>query len=630
MNKLKISPKETVYYEYDPEADRLAIRLERENGETRQEPIAGLPHIVLSRDERSGEVVGVDVESVQNLILQRLVQDIFFQVLPFIEAATVEPNGPTTTQATVTERARVREAGSGERRAESEEREAESGEQEAESTGSTQAAVTDSLGADVEERTEASRKRRRRRRRKKKGEAKAEGEVTSDRPRRQRRKKSGTAADTDRREGEERRGEPQKHAPIPGLGAPEAFAFMGMHTHLGQVVTALGYEEPTPIQRRAVPEIMAGHDVIGLSQTGTGKTLAFLIPGLHRLIVEGHEGHQPRMLVVAPTRELAVQVAEEAEVLATHTDLRVTTVYGGVSMGKQIKALRRGVDVIVATPGRLLDHIRRNNLRLDEIEVVVLDEADRMLDMGFLPDIRSILNRVPRERQTLLFSATMPPPIESLSLEFQRNPQVIEVARRKPPESIEQFLYPVEKHLKTALLLHLLAHDEEMSRVLVFTETKVEADILARKLREAGVQVALMHGDRNQREREQALQNLRDRRVRVLVATDVAARGLDVEGISHIVNYDMPQSVEGYVHRIGRTARGEATGSAYTFVTLADEGMVKRIESALERTLPRVRAEEFDYDVPTPSWAKPSAEELIERLGKPEGLADRFKRMMGR
>ncbi|MGH2545154.1 MAG: helicase-related protein, partial [Ardenticatenaceae bacterium] len=264
------------------------------------------------------------------------------------------------------------------------------------------------------------------------------------------------------------------------------------------------------------------------------------------------------------------------------------------------------------------------------VEIAVLDEADRMLDMGFLPDIRMIFNQLPQRRQTLLFSATLPAPVEALSLDFQREPQLIEVARQQPPASIEQVLYPVEKHLKTALLLHLLKQDESMGAVLVFTETRDETDILASKLRAGNVPVALMHGDKNQREREQALQKFRDHAVRVLVATNVAARGLDIEGITHIVNYDMPQSVDDYVHRIGRTARGDAAGHAYTFVAFADEGMVRRIESALERTLPRRRAEGFNYDVPTPSWAKPSAEELIEQLTRPTGIADRFRRMMGR
>jgi ATP-dependent RNA helicase RhlE len=292
--------------------------------------------------------------------------------------------------------------------------------------------------------------------------------------------------------------------------------------------------------------------------------------------------------------------------------------------------LREGTDVVVATPGRLLDHIQRRNVSLEAVRVLVLDEADRMLDMGFLPEIRDILARVPRERQTMLFSATMPPTIQSLSLSFQKEPEVIEVARQVPPESIEQSLYPVERHLKAPLLVHLLGRNDEMRSVLVFTETKVEADVVARKLREANIKVALMHGDRSQREREQALQQLRDRSVQVLVATNVAARGLDIDNISHVVSYDMPQSVDEYVHRIGRTARGDAGGHAYTFVSAGDEGMVSRIQSALDRELPRVQAEDFNYDVPTPSWAKPSAEELAESLHKPENLADRFRKMMDR
>jgi ATP-dependent RNA helicase RhlE len=420
-----------------------------------------------------------------------------------------------------------------------------------------------------------------------------------------------------------------KTAPIPGLDAPEGFADLKMDPLLGQAIAALGFEEPTPIQRRAVPEALAGKDIIGLAQTGTGKTLAFFIPALHRLLHDPNQQHRPRVLVLVPTRELATQVAEEAEYLATHTDLRITTIYGGVDIGRQIRDLKLNPDVIVATPGRLLDHLNRGNVRLDKIQVLVLDEADRMLDMGFLPEIRAILSRVSKERQTMLYSATMPPAIQSLSLDFQQEPTVIEIARQLPPAAIRQVFFPIEKHLKTPLLVHLFETDPAMTSVLVFTETKSDAEIVRRKLFEAGVSVAHMHGDRSQREREQALQSLRDGSVRVLVATDVAARGLDITGVSHVINYDMPQTVDDYVHRVGRTGRGDAGGAAYSLVSSGDQGMVMRIESALGRTFPREQAEGFDYDVPTPSWAKPSADELIDSLNKPTGIADRFRRMMG-
>ena len=370
--------------------------------------------------------------------------------------------------------------------------------------------------------------------------------------------------------------------------------------------------------------------MIGLSQTGSGKTLAFLVPALHRLVEESDRRHRPKALVLTPTRELAVQVADEANTLAMHTDLRITTLYGGASMGTQIRDLKRGVDIVVATPGRLMDHMRRGNVRLGTIEYLVLDEADRMLDMGFLPDVRTILRELPRKRQTLFFSATMPPPIEALSLEMQQEPVLVEVARQTPAEGIEQLVFPVGRHLKLPLLLHLLNRDEEMTSVLVFTETKAEADIVGRKLQEEGISVAVMHGDLNQRQRERSLSSLGEGSARVLVATNVAARGLDISAISHIVNYDMPQGVDDYVHRIGRTARGAAEGHAVTFVSMGDEGMLLRIESALERELPRVTVEDFDYDVETPSWAKPSADEIAARLTKPGTLAERFKSMMGR
>lgn len=253
-----------------------------------------------------------------------------------------------------------------------------------------------------------------------------------------------------------------------------------------------------------------------------------------------------------------------------------------------------------------------------------------MLDMGFLPDVRAIIRQLPTKRQTMLFTATFPPEIESLSLEFQNKPRTVEIARRKPPESIDQRLYPVGRHLKAPLLVHLLETDASMDRALIFTERKVDADVLARKLRQDGVSVALMHGDRTQAEREQALAALKSRKVRVLVATNVAARGLDIEDISHVINYDIPQSVDEYVHRIGRTARAENLGKAYSFVTLSDEPMISRIEAALDRKLPRVQADGFDYDVPPPSWAKPSASDVLAFLNKETSVVDRLRTLSRR
>jgi ATP-dependent RNA helicase RhlE len=422
-----------------------------------------------------------------------------------------------------------------------------------------------------------------------------------------------------------------KSAPIEGLDAPDEFLFMGLDPLIGQALHAMGYESPTAIQRRAVPDAMAKRDIVGLAQTGTGKTMAFLLPSFHRMLQNPIQGHRPRLLVLTPTRELALQVATEAEYLATHTDFVIAAIYGQEDMKRQIRILRDGVDVVVATPGRLLDHLQRGTIRLNTVETVVLDEADRMLDMGFLPDVRKILNRVPGDRQTMMYSATMPQAVQSLSLDFQRDPVLIEVARQLPPSQIDQKLYPVERHLKIPLLEHLMKQDLGMRSVMIFTETKSEADIVHRKLTELGFDPAIMHGDISQRERERALEQLRGGKVRMLVATNVAARGLDIQDVTHVINYEVPQTVDDYVHRIGRTARGEGSeGTAMTFTSSGDDGMIKRIESALERTLPRVYAEGFNYDVPTPSWAKPSADDITESLTKPKNLAERFKHMMRR
>jgi ATP-dependent RNA helicase RhlE len=870
MNSLNLSPNETIYYEYNPEADALDIRLQPSAGATRVEPLDDLPNLAISRDAETGAVVGLQVSSVQQLILQNLVRDLFTLARPFLDAATAAPlpvvaapeapaeqpeataqpeaepepvpaeavaladsapasvletEAPTEEAPAKPKRSRRRKAAETEEPAPAPEtapeavadaetamimeavealaepaparprrsrrkkaEEPQPDETPAPTEAPDVAAAEEAAPPTEEEPTQPKRSRRSRkqadtpepvpaaqeeavaetpapleatdavsetepeqpaksrrsRRRKKKDEPETEaapeevapsvaeittteladevpeageetesapepgaepGRSSSSRRRRNRRRGKGTApSDTEaalsdeveaadeatdeatdetlepeaaaqgdeekparrkRRRNKRRRGgdkeeqveqaaeapapvaqaAPQpprapdraddwphrsyKTAPIPGLDAPEGFADLKMDPLLGQAIAALGFEEPTPIQRRAVPEALAGKDIIGLAQTGTGKTLAFFIPALHRLLHDPNQQHRPRVLVLVPTRELATQVAEEAEYLATHTDLRITTIYGGVDIGRQIRDLKLNPDVIVATPGRLLDHLNRGNVRLDKIQVLVLDEADRMLDMGFLPEIRAILSRVSKERQTMLYSATMPPAIQSLSLDFQQEPTVIEIARQLPPAAIRQVFFPIEKHLKTPLLVHLFETDPAMTSVLVFTETKSDAEIVRRKLFEAGVSVAHMHGDRSQREREQALQSLRDGSVRVLVATDVAARGLDITGVSHVINYDMPQTVDDYVHRVGRTGRGDAGGAAYSLVSSGDQGMVMRIESALGQTFPREKAEGFDYDVPTPSWAKPSADELIDSLNKPTGIADRFRRMMG-
>src|SRR5213080_4386985 len=367
------------------------------------------------------------------------------------------------------------------------------------------------------------------------------------------------------------------------------FDFLGLDPVLLRAVYGLGYEAPTPIQKEAIPAILSGRDVIGTAQTGSGKTAAFLLPILHRLLKQA-PGHT-RALVLSPTRELAAQI---------EVALRGHAVYGGVGMAAQEHALRSGVDVVVATPGRLLDHMSRRNVDFRGLQVLVLDEADRMLDMGFLPDVRRIVDALPRERQTLLFSATMAPEIEALSRTIMRNPARISVSPpHRPPTTIRHEVYPVPQHLKTSLLVRLLGREDMMS-VLVFVRTKRRADRVARQVGQAGFDVARIHGDRSQSQRETALAGFRSGRHQILIATDVAARGIDVEGISHVINYDIPTVATDYVHRVGRTARMEAQGEAITFVTPEDEGDLRGIERALGRTIPRVTLPDFDYRAPPP------------------------------
>jgi ATP-dependent RNA helicase RhlE len=386
------------------------------------------------------------------------------------------------------------------------------------------------------------------------------------------------------------------------------------------------YEEMTPIQAQAIPAGLQGSDVVGCAQTGTGKTLAFLLPIMEHLLQGRHETRTPRAVILEPTRELVIQVAGEAAKVAAHTSLRTVPIYGGARMKKQTEKLRRGVDVVVATPGRLMDHMRRKNVSLKDTQILVLDEADRMLDMGFLPDIKQIIGFTPRQRQTMLFSATMPPTVLALARHFQHDPVNIEIEAASPPEAIRQALYPVPKHLKTDLLLAIL-EQLQVDSMLVFTNTKQEADVVARKLLQARIAVACIHGDFRQRERLSALEGFRSGKHRVLVATNVAARGLDVEGISHVINYDVPEHPEVYVHRVGRTARADADGDAITLVTPDDEPLIHRIEYLLGHKVERKRLPGFDYDVPTPSWARPSAKTLIRRASQSQSLADRWRSM---
>jgi ATP-dependent RNA helicase RhlE len=370
------------------------------------------------------------------------------------------------------------------------------------------------------------------------------------------------------------------------------FSTFGLSPAVLQGVKAMGYVEPTPIQLRGIPLFMEGRDVIGSAQTGTGKTAAFALPILSKL---GQGAKRTRALILEPTRELAAQVETAFRDFARFTDIRVAVVYGGVGYGRQLEALRSGVDVLVATPGRLLDHIQQGNCHLDQIQFLVLDEADRMLDMGFLPDVRRILEKCPRQRQTSLFSATIPPEIGSLIKWAMRNPQTVEIGvRRSPAETIKHVVYPVAEAQKSDLLRALL-DGVNYDSVIVFCRTKNRADRIGHMLKKNNHAVATLHSNRTQREREQALRGFRDGRFEVLVATDIAARGLDVREVSHVINYDVPQHPEDYVHRIGRTGRAQASGDAFTLMVAEDVRHMAAIERFIGQKIERVRLENFDY-----------------------------------
>ncbi len=371
------------------------------------------------------------------------------------------------------------------------------------------------------------------------------------------------------------------------------FGPLNLHPALLKGVKELGFVRPTPIQQDAIPPAMAGHDVLACAMTGSGKTAAFLLPILHKLVSKPRG--TTRALILTPTRELAAQILEELEELATHTPITAAAVYGGVGMGPQEHAFRSGVDVIVATPGRLLDHLKHPYAKLDRIEYLVLDEADRMLDMGFLPDIRRVLKHVPHKRQTLFFSATMPAPIVALTREMLREPATINLERKAAPAvGITQAVYPVAQELKSSLLLALLERGV-MREALVFTRTKHRANRLWEFLDKRGVAAGRIHGNRSQAQRTDALEGFKNGRYRVLVATDIAARGIDVEALGHVVNFDVPVQSEDYIHRVGRTARAEMTGEAFTFVAPDESDDLRAIERAIGHALPRVTLPDFDY-----------------------------------
>jgi len=374
--------------------------------------------------------------------------------------------------------------------------------------------------------------------------------------------------------------------------SPNSFEELRLAPELLQAVRRAGYESPTPIQARTIPLILRGRDIIGLAQTGTGKTAAFTLPIVHRLL---GGPRRVRVLVLVPTRELAAQVTENFATYAAFTELRVTNVYGGVPIGPQETALRGGVDVVIATPGRLLDHMERRNVSFDDLEVLVLDEADRMLDMGFAPQINRIVAEIPAYRQTLLFSATMSAELEALARSYLRKPVVVQVGRRTEAVStVTHAVHPVARERKSELLVELLRQDE-MDSVLVFTRTKHGADRVVRNVERAGIHAVALHADRSQAQRTQALEQFKRGEVRVLVATDIAQRGLDIAGISHVVNYDVPAQPEDYVHRIGRTGRALATGDALTFMAADETAMVRLIERVLGQPIPRVSVPGYDF-----------------------------------
>lgn len=379
------------------------------------------------------------------------------------------------------------------------------------------------------------------------------------------------------------------------------FAKLGLFSSITRAIAAKGYDVPTPIQEQAIPAVLTGRDLIASAQTGTGKTAAFALPIINRL--GPHKQLGPRVLVLEPTRELAAQVDESFREFAKFTDLQTTLLHGGVGFGKQRGALRDGSDIVVATVGRLMDFIKERALRLDHLQILVLDEVDRMLDMGFIDDVKEIVNLCPKKRQTLFFSATVPPKIEAIAQFALHDPVRISIGRaRTVTESVTHALYPVRHSLKFPLLLALL-EKTEFNSVIVFSRTKHGTDRIAEQLKEAGHKVAVLHGNRSQGQRNDALKGFKEGRYEVMVATDIAARGIDVAGVSHVINYDVPMTPDDYVHRIGRTGRAAEIGDAFTLVTPQDEADIKNIERFIKAVIPRMKLEGFDYKAPAPEIA---------------------------
>jgi ATP-dependent RNA helicase RhlE len=403
-----------------------------------------------------------------------------------------------------------------------------------------------------------------------------------------------------------------------------SFDKLAVHPDLLRAIRDLEFTKPTPIQEQAIPPALEGRDLLATAMTGSGKTAAFLLPILQRLMAKPRG--TTRALILSPTRELAAQIHEHFTQLAKHTNVRGAAIFGGVGMGPQEQAFRRGVDLIVATPGRLLDHLQYPYARLDQVEVLVLDEADRMLDMGFLPDIRRVLKHLPTQRQTLFFSATMPAPIVQLSKEMLRNPAAINIERKQAPASgITQAVFPVKEDVKPALFLEMLRRGE-LRQAIVFCRTKHRSNRLFEILEKAGVPVARIHGNRSQSARTDALDGFKNGRYQVLVATDIVARGIDVEALEHVVNFDVPHMPEDYIHRVGRTARAEATGEAYTLVSPEEESDLRQIERAVGKPIKRVTLQGFDYNQrPAERFEVPIGERIKEIRARKAADRERAK-----
>lgn len=399
------------------------------------------------------------------------------------------------------------------------------------------------------------------------------------------------------------------------------FEQFNLDSRLHAGINRAGYQTPTQIQVSAIPMALAGQDLIGTAQTGTGKTAAFVLPILDKLLKS--PGKRTRALIITPTRELAEQIHQAIGVLSTGTKLRSIAIYGGVGANPQISALRRGIDIVVACPGRLLDHLQNNHAKLNQIEVLVLDEADRMFDMGFLPDIKRILKYIPASRQTMLFSATFPREIERLAAQTLRNPKRVAIGIVAPAHTVSHMLYPVPHHLKKGLLIKLLKQSDTNS-VLIFTRTKHRAKRLATQIERAGYSVTSLHGNRTQGQRQSALKGFKNGRYQIMVATDIAARGLDIEGISHVINFDMPDTADAYIHRIGRTGRAKRNGDAFTMITPDDKDMVRKIEKIMKQKLPRKILPDFDYDVAMPDYPNNNRKPKVRARRSPKARAKQY------